>query len=82
MFFACATAPVFRDAVLEYPHPANEVCSIEPGAPSARYVVTVALQGFMPETRALELKPGCSGNLVLVLSVASTDLLKTLGGTR
>ncbi len=39
------------------------------------YTVTVALAGFMPEVRALRLRAGCAGTLVVVLRVASTEAL-------
>jgi hypothetical protein len=41
----------------------------------ARYMVAVALDGFVPITRMLEVSAGCSGSLSVTLSVASTELL-------
>ena len=42
------------------------------------YTVTVALAGFLPDTRTLSLRPGCTGRLVVVLRVATTAALDAL----
>lgn len=90
---ACALRrqpPAFMDAVLEYPRPDQE----QRGVISAdtallptdeafhTYTVTVALAGFLPEARPLQLRAGCTEHVVVVLRVASTEALEVLKANR
>ena len=43
---------------------------------AGEYTVVVAMGGFVPEIRAIEVAPGCSGTLKVVLSVALRERLE------
>ena len=47
-----------------------------------RYTVVVAMPGFVPEVRAIEVPRGCSGTLTVVLLVASRERLDALNAGR
>ena len=48
----------------------------------SRYTMVAAMGGFVPETRAIEVGPGCSGTLKVVLRVALRDRLDALNAGR
>lgn len=45
---------------------------------SSRYTLVAAMAGFVPEVRAIEIRPGCSGELTVLLRVASRERLEAL----
>ena len=48
----------------------------------SRYVIVAAMGGFVPEIRAIEVGPGCSGILKVVLRVALRERLDALNAGR
>jgi hypothetical protein len=50
--------------------------------PGGEYTVVVAMAGFVPQMRAIEIGPGCSGTLKVVLRVALRERLEALNAGR
>ena len=49
---------------------------------ATRYTAVASMPGFMPEVRAIEVPPGCSGTLTVILRIASRARLDALNAGR